>query len=165
MFVREERPVSRSFEGLREEFTGVPNRWLPGVAEETLGVPEGVTARMSAAGLNKKVSIQVGTPLQDGSRAVVPIRVVATGPTGLFPQLDADLELMATGPLTTKLRLTGSYRVPLGPAGRLLDRVLLHRVAEACMTEFLEQVAQRLEDGRRADLTERPMLAHFRSPQ
>ena len=33
------------------------------------------------------------------------------------------------------------------------------------MTEFLQQVAQRLEDGRRADLTERPMLAHFRSPQ
>jgi hypothetical protein len=74
----------------------------------------------------------------------MPLRVVATGPVGLFPQLDADLELLATGSSTATLRLTGSYRVPLGSAGRLLDRVLLHRVAEASLADFLEQVSQRL---------------------
>ena len=146
MFVRDERSVARSFESIVDDFAGGQNGWLSGIAEETLGVPEGVTARMSVAGLSKRVSIQLGSALLEGARAVMPIRVVATGPAGLFPQLDADLELLASGPSAAVLRLTGSYRVPLGSAGKLLDRVLLHRVAEASLRDFLERVSQRLLD-------------------
>jgi hypothetical protein len=144
MFVREERSVERSFEAVVDEFAGVPHGWLPDIAEETLGIGEGMTARLKAAGVSKKVSIQVGSVLRETSRVVMPMRVVATGPAGFFPQLDADLELLATGSSTATLRLTGSYRVPLGPPGRLLDRVLLHRVAEASLKHFLERVSERL---------------------
>ena len=144
MFVRRELSVARSFDELAGEFADVSNGWLPGIAEETLGAPEGATARLNAAGLSKRVSIQLGSVLRESARVVMPLRVVATGPVGLFPQLDADLELLATGSSTASLRLTGSYRVPLGSAGRLLDRVLLHRVAEASLADFLERVSQRL---------------------
>lgn len=145
MFVRKERSIARFFGELAGEFTGVPNGWLSGIAEQTLGTADGVTARMSTGRLHKKVSIQLGSVLSEDARAVMPIRVVATGPAGLFPQLDADLELLAAGPSATMLRLSGSYRVPLGSAGRLLDGVLLHRIAEASVTDFLERVSQRLE--------------------
>ena len=144
MFVREERSLGRSFEAVVEEFAQVPRMWLPDIAEATLGTAEGASARLDAAGLSKKVSIQVGSALRETARAVMPMRVVATGPAGLFPQLDADLELLATGPSTVMLRLTGSYRVPLGTAGRLLDRMLLHRAAEASLRHFLKRVSERL---------------------
>jgi uncharacterized membrane protein len=40
----------------------------------------------------------------------------------------------------TQLAISASYRPPLGLLGRTADRVLLHRVAEATIKDFLDRI-------------------------
>lgn len=96
--------------------------------------------------LTKEVIVRLGDPMTDPHRTVLPMRVEAAGTTALFPQLDADLEIRQVDSDTTQLVLKGSYRPPLGAAGEVLDRVLLHRAAESVVENFLERVAVRIGD-------------------
>jgi hypothetical protein len=58
--------------------------------------------------------------------------------------MDGDIELGPLGPGRTQLALSARYRPPLGTLGRAVDRVLLHRVAEATVKDFLDRVADAL---------------------
>jgi len=60
---------------------------------------------------------------------------------GLFPALDADLELTALGQDATMLRLAGAYRQPLATAGGALDQTVLRTVAAATIQAFIRRVA------------------------
>jgi hypothetical protein len=68
----------------------------------------------------------------------------AGAPGGIFPALDADLEISRLGDHRTQLAISGRYRPPMGALGRVLDRSLLHVVAEATIKDFLDRVAERL---------------------
>jgi hypothetical protein len=97
------------------------------------------------AGLTKQVQVLVRPAYLHGDAMVVPLRWVATGPTGaLFPQLDANLEIAAASPTASNLRLLGSYRPPMGTLGVGVDRVVLHRVATATFTSFLRNLSDAL---------------------
>ncbi len=63
----------------------------------------------------------------------------------LVPMLDADLELVALDGSGCQLSLMGSYRPPLSVIGAAGDRLLGHRVAEACVRRFVLDVAERVE--------------------
>ena len=77
-----------------------------------------------------------------GDSASLPLRWHATGPGGgLFPALDADLELTALGQDATMLRLAGAYRLPPGTAGGALDQTVLQTVAAATIQAFIRRVA------------------------
>ena len=79
--------------------------------------------------------------------ASVAIRWEATGPGGaLFPALDADITLSPAGDDATKLTVAGVYRPPLGVLGAGLDRVILHRVAEATIRVFAQDIAAAMTD-------------------
>jgi hypothetical protein len=71
---------------------------------------------------------------------VSPTRPV--GLEGLLPRLEANLELGSLGQDRTQLAISARYRPPLGVVGRAVDRVLLHRVAEATLKDFLDRVGQ-----------------------
>jgi uncharacterized membrane protein len=64
------------------------------------------------------------------------------GLEGLLPRLDADIELGSLGEDRTQLAISARYRPPLGVVGRAVDRVLLHRVAEATLKDFLDRLGQ-----------------------
>ena len=66
----------------------------------------------------------------------------AAGATGLFPSLDADLEVAPLGPHRTQLAMSARYVPPLGAVGRAIDRAVLFRVAEATLKDFLDHVAE-----------------------
>jgi hypothetical protein len=66
----------------------------------------------------------------------------ATGVETLFPSLEADLEVAALGASRTQLSVSARYRPPLGPVGRVIDRALLHRVAEATIKDFLDRTGE-----------------------
>jgi hypothetical protein len=62
-------------------------------------------------------------------------------PSGwLLPTLDGELEVGALGRHRTQLALSGSYEPPLGTVGRTVDRLALHRIAEATIKDFLDRV-------------------------
>jgi hypothetical protein len=46
---------------------------------------------------------------------------------------------------STRLTLNASYDPPLGKLGGMLDRSVMHRVAQATMNDFLARLAVRLE--------------------
>jgi hypothetical protein len=94
--------------------------------------------------VTKEVEIVIGSPRPAGSVVFVPVSWKATGVEALFPVLEADLIIEAVGDGMTSITLRGSYKPPLGPVGRLLDRALLHHLAEACVKSFLDRIADAL---------------------
>lgn len=93
----------------------------------------------------KQVSVVIGKTIRSSSRTLVPISWRATGPSGLFPVLEGDLELAPLGPARTQLALSAQYRPPLGLIGKTFDRTVLSRVAEATIKDFVDRIAQHLE--------------------
>jgi hypothetical protein len=64
--------------------------------------------------------------------------------TGLFPVMKADLSLWPLTSTETQLEIEGDYRPPLGAVGGLLDAAVGHRLAEASVHRFLDDVVEQL---------------------
>ena len=98
-------------------------------------------------GLSRLVAVRFSDMTIHENFASVAIRWEATGPGGaLFPALDADITLSPAGDDATKLTVAGVYRPPLGVLGAGLDRVVLHRVAEATIRVFARDIAAAMTD-------------------
>jgi hypothetical protein len=95
-------------------------------------------------GLSKTVSMHVGDVRDRGEGFVMTLQWSATGPTELFPVMQADLEITPLGAHQSQLRLSGSYDPPMGAFGRRLDRLLLHQIAEATVRALLKQLVTAL---------------------
>lgn len=94
-----------------------------------------------APGLSRLVAVRFTDMAVHEDFALVAIRWEVTGPGGaLFPALDADLRLTPAGDQATMLAVSAAYRPPLGGLGSGLDRVLLHRVAQATIRAFMHQM-------------------------
>jgi len=59
----------------------------------------------------------------------------------LFPSMNAELVVYALTGQETQLELHGTYRPPLGALGGALDSIVGHRVAEASVRRFVEDIA------------------------
>lgn len=59
----------------------------------------------------------------------------------LFPTMEGTLTVYALSPAETQLDFEGRYRPPLGPVGGLLDAMVGHRLAEASVRRFVEDIA------------------------
>lgn len=90
--------------------------------------------------VERPVMIELGTPLHLAEKTMIPMRWIPTGPGGVFPALEADLEIGSLAPGRTQLAISARYAPPLGPLGRVVDRVVLFRVAEATLKDFLDRV-------------------------
>ena len=97
--------------------------------------------------LYKHVKVELGQPHVrfTGTMTVVPLTWHATGGEELFPRLAGQLELQSVGPDRTQITLLASYRPPLGGVGQLIDRAVLHRVADLTAKDFVDRVCAQLE--------------------
>lgn len=68
----------------------------------------------------------------------------------LFPQLEGTLSAWPLSATETQIEIEGSYTPPLGVVGQALDNLLLHRIAEAAVHRFLEDVVEQLHQDVRA---------------
>lgn len=118
------------------------NDLLRTASDDAYGAGISGLTRVGTLGLTKVVRVQVREIAQTDGSARFAVRWEATGPGGgLFPTLDADIRLLATGEQTTLLSLSGVYRPPLGSVGTALDRAALHGVAAATIRNFLDRLA------------------------
>jgi hypothetical protein len=62
----------------------------------------------------------------------------------LFPSMKAELSAWPLYATETQLEIEGQYRPPLGAVGNALDAVLGHRLAEAAVHRFLEDIVEQL---------------------
>jgi hypothetical protein len=60
--------------------------------------------------------------------------------TTLFPLIEADLEVEPIDPERTMVSLLGLYQPPLGKFGAAVDRIMLHRLAEAAFDRFFRHL-------------------------
>ena len=63
---------------------------------------------------------------------------------GLFPSMEATLSIYPLSARETQLELDGRYRPPLGLVGNAIDAVVGHRLAEASVLRFVQDVAARI---------------------
>lgn len=121
---------------------------MDGWAEAAYRNGEKLRARLGVGGsslIAKTVRVELGAPIRGEGQTTLPITWEATGAPGLFPKLEGDLVVAAVGPELTQVGLRGSYRPPFGPVGQLVDRALLHRVAESSIKGFVDRVVRALE--------------------
>src|ERR1700744_1832964 len=138
MFVGHEVLLEVSFAIARERLARLTEDGaLISASEDAYGRGPAALTRVGAAGLSKLVRVQLRELSWMDRAAGLAIRGEATGPAGgLFPVLAADLRLGPAGDQVTRLTIAGAYRPPLGPLGEALDRVILHRVADATIRHF-----------------------------
>jgi hypothetical protein len=60
--------------------------------------------------------------------------------------MHAVLWAYALTPTETQLELEGKYAPPLGVVGKAVDAVIGHRIAQASMHRFIQEVAARLRE-------------------
>jgi hypothetical protein len=103
-----------------------------------------IRAKVGPKGITRQVALEVWSPEVHWYGVVYPLRWKALGATKLFPELNADLVLSKDGPDRTTLTLRGIYDPPLGSVGRMADRALLGRVAEATVADWMDRLAAAL---------------------
>ena len=58
----------------------------------------------------------------------------------VYPAITADLEIEPIDEKRTMISLLASYEPPLGRIGAVVDRVAMHRIAEAALARFFERL-------------------------
>jgi hypothetical protein len=107
--------------------------------EELLARIGGGEGRMA-----KTVKVEFGTPSRGDTQTTLPLSWWATGTPYLFPTMEAELVLATMGPDLTQVTLQGTYKPPVGPVGRVLDKMVFHRFAEASVKDFVDRVVEGL---------------------
>ena len=147
MFVHDFVYVDADMPGLGAALAGVRAETLAEAAYEA--AVEGArtaSARVGPTGaLSKTVVVELGSPVTREDVVVVPLTWTATGPSWLFPRMEADLELAPSGAGRTQVSFLGRYEPPLGSLGRALDHMALHRVAQATVRAFLTRLGRQLQ--------------------
>ena len=68
----------------------------------------------------------------------------AVNHAGWFPTMKASLSIYALTPTETQLDFEGRYDPPLGIVGAAIDATVMHRLARAAVTGFIQEVADYL---------------------
>ena len=95
--------------------------------------------------LSKTVTLSVGEPRAVNDGLELAISWVATGPSALFPRLNAVLRVQQNDDGGSTLELCGTYRPPLKSAGAKIDATVFRGLAVSTVESFLERVVHSLE--------------------
>jgi hypothetical protein len=74
-------------------------------------------------------------------KTIINLEWAASKRPKLFPVMKAELAIYPLTATETQLDLLGNYEVPLGNLGEVLDTVVGHRVVEASIHRFINDVA------------------------
>ena len=155
MFARYFVELQMEPERVEEALLRDPHSWLPGLASEANYQGDALLAEVGFGDdirVARRVAIEFGDPVRMPSKTVLPLRWSAAAGSGLFPALDADLEIAPLGPHRTQLAMSARYVPPLGAVGRAMDRAVLFRIAEATLKDVLDRVRDSLVEEARGGI-------------
>jgi hypothetical protein len=155
MFVRYYMELPLPASRVEHAMLDPPADWLSTVAGEAQRRGDQLLTEVGVGPLGprlgRRVIVQLGQPVRFPSMTSLPLVWEPVGLEGLLPRMDANLELGGLGQDRTQLAISARYRPPLGAVGRTVDRVLLHRVAEATIKDFLDRVGAAITNQAEAD--------------
>jgi len=144
MLVSYSMQVDASFEEVSRAILAKPERWLPSVAaaaqdkeRQLLGE---VGFEVAHVRLERQVEIELLNLERSPSKVVLLIRWKAHRASGLFPVLEGSLEVSPLGH-ASQLAVSGEYQPPGAAVGRISDRAVLHRIAQATVKDFVQRTA------------------------
>jgi hypothetical protein len=130
-----------------------PQAWLDTMATRAAAEGDALSLRLGPRGrhsvLGKRIVVEIGEPLAKDGTTLVPLTWHASGAPALFPVFSGDVEIAAIGGAETQLSIWGRYDPPLGGFGEALDRFGLHRIAEASVRAFLQDLSQSISASER----------------
>lgn len=142
--------VNRPFAEVRDQLRAGPNEIFHRATKGATGRAESLlaTLHVDVAGveLGKDVEIKVTRVWERNEPALGPMIAFklewhAAEGGALFPAMTAELSVYRLGKDETQLELSGTYEPPLGTIGKVLDALVMHRVAEASVHRFVGDVA------------------------
>ncbi|MCA9552710.1 MAG: hypothetical protein KC933_21935 [Myxococcales bacterium] len=145
-----DRPYGVVRMAFAEELVDVLQHASEAAAARAVAVATTLHARLGPFDLGTRVQVDATgfeqtPPEAEHAMCRLHVRWSATRGKGLFPSMEADLVAHPVGDRETQLALFATYRPPLGAVGSLGDALIGHRLAEAALHRFLEEVVRRLE--------------------
>jgi hypothetical protein len=147
MFVRYYLELPLPAGQVEQTLVRAPSGWLAAIAATAHERGHGLLSELGVEGPGARVGpgrgaggpggFRLGEPVHLASMTSLPL---AWEPAGLLAGLDAILELGALGPARTQLAISARYQPPEATAGQPGNRFLAHRVAEATLKDFLDQL-------------------------
>ena len=125
-----------------------PRTWFPDLEDDS---SSRVGVKVAGIAVRKRVAVELGSLIKDGSWAEVPISWKATLAKPFFPRFSGKVQLAPVDPTVTRLTLSGMYKPPLGRLGMELDEAVMHSVAEATVREVTESIAHESSPHTEAD--------------
>lgn len=94
----------------------------------------------------KQVRLDIGTtgPTGVNESVMLPVSWTAVGGPPLFPRMEGTLHVDPYGHNSTRLTLNAQYDPPMGALGKLIDRALMHRLAQSTMDDFIGRLSEAL---------------------
>ena len=146
VFVRYFIEIPRPMAEVEADLLNSPGSWSAAPARDAEEQGEKLLAEVGfgppGARIDKRVELRFGEPVRFRSKTVLPMSWKPAGLESLFPEMEADIEVGELGHERTQLSISARYTPPFGSLGRVLDRALLHRVAEATIKDFLDRAGQ-----------------------
>ena len=144
------RPYEHVRDALGADATGLFRRATAAAASRAHSLASLLRVELGAVQLSAAIDVSV-EPLEESTapgqvtrRSKLRFTWRATHNAGLFPTMDALLAIYPLSPQETQLDLQGSYRPPLGAIGSAVDALVGHRIAEASVLRFLQDVVEQL---------------------
>ncbi|MBO0683297.1 MAG: hypothetical protein J2P45_09095 [Candidatus Dormibacteraeota bacterium] len=148
MFVKAYTEVVADYERITAVMQEQPGSWLGHAAADASSQGErmlvDVGLQVGPPPLERPSRVEVGELVATNRVASLPLRIVPQDPSSLIPLFVGSLDAAWLGAGRTHLALSLQYDPPFGFVGRVADRALLHRVAEATAHRFLQKVTDQL---------------------
>ena len=139
MFIQYYGMVERPFTQVEAELLGI-GETIAASADSAYRMGEGLLMKIGGAAVAKTVFLDLRTPVRGAAATTLPLEWWATGTPALFPKMEAELTVADMGGSLPQVQLQGNYQPPLGSVGRILDRAVLHRFAEASVKDFVDRI-------------------------
>lgn len=146
--------VNRRFEDVREllrtRASDIFRRATTSAAARASSLDSSLHTHIGGIDVGVDVRIHVhGTRDEEGVAGMSPVMIItlgweATHSAGFFPVMDAELSAWPLTGTETQLEINGAYRPPMGIVGKALDAAVGHRIAEATVHQFLDDVVEQI---------------------
>lgn len=146
--------VDRPYENVRNLLRSRPDEVLQratNAASDRAGV---LLARLRLEGLGVEVGVEVhievarrpDEPTEGGLPPVTHFVLSwrAANAAGLFPSMTADLAVSPMTSAETRIEFEGTYRPPFAAAGKVFDAAVGHRIAEATVHRFVNDLIDQI---------------------